>query len=204
MTKLILYLFLACFVSSANAEELEWKTVKAWENWFTFRVPSSFEQDPQSFKGEGYKWVVIFNHPDNKFSVSGSPYGYISQIDGENRGFKSPRDIFLVDEIQIGAEVVRKDGYEVFTQHTKSYTQVLFLVTNPDWGMSYRSLFFKYPEGLRVKYKELISKITKSYKPHQVESIIAEQSGAVQPATAPGSKPEGVQKTKPEPEGRSQ
>ena len=170
MKKLIHYLFLACFVLSADAEELEWKTVKAWESWFTFQVPSSFKQDPQSFKGEGYKWTVIWNHPDNEFSVSGSPYGYISQIDGDNRGFKSPRDLFLVDEIKPGAEVVRKDGYEVFTQHTKSYTQIFYIATNPNWGMSYRSLFIKYPEGQRAKYQELISKISKSYRISSPES----------------------------------
>ncbi len=174
MKKLKYYLFLACFVSSVSAAEVEWKTIKAWENWFTFGVPSSFNQDPQSFKGEGYKWVVILNHPDNKFSVSGSPYGYISQIDGENRGFKSARDLFLADEIKVGSKVAIKDGYEVFTQHSETYTQVLFLPANPDWGMCYRSLFIKYPKGERDRYDELINKIVESFKPFSTDMTNAE------------------------------
>ena len=118
--------------------------------------------------------MVILNHPDDKFSVSGSPYGYISQIDGENRGFKTPRDLFLADHIKPGAEVARMNGYEIFTQKTKSSTQVFFLMTNPYWGMSYRSLFFQYPDGRREKYHALISKIIESYKSPSAESTNAE------------------------------
>ncbi|MEM7792621.1 MAG: hypothetical protein AAF546_14545 [Verrucomicrobiota bacterium] len=40
--------------------------------------------------------------------------------------------------------------------------------------------------------------------PRLVKSIVGEQDGADQPATAPESKPEGKEKPQPEPEGRSQ
>ncbi|MEM7146847.1 MAG: hypothetical protein AAF591_17075 [Verrucomicrobiota bacterium] len=175
MVKSTFILCLALAAPTAGADESEWKTINHWKTWFEFRVPASFKQDPQIFKGEGHKWVIILNHPDGKFSVSGSPYGYISQIDGESRGFKSARDLFLADEIGVGAQVEREDGYEIYVQHTKSYTQAFFIPANPDWGMSYRWLFFEYPEGQREKYEELIRKITKSYKPSVPEPINAEQ-----------------------------
>jgi len=108
------------------------------------------------------------------------------------------RDLFLADEIGVGAQVEREDGYEIYVQHTKSYTQAFFIAAIPDWGMSYRSLFFKYPEGQRDKYEQLIRKITKSYKPS------VQQDGAEQSATAPESKQEGEQKPKPESEVRPQ
>jgi hypothetical protein len=159
------YLFFVCFASSAYADELEWKSVDAWQTWFTFRVPASFVEDPQSFKGEGHKWVVILNQPNSKFSVAGSPYGYISQIDGESRGFKSARDLFLADEVKIGAKILNKGGYEIFIQHKESYTQAYFLPANPDWGMCYRSLFFEYPKGQRHDYDDLINKMVDSFTP---------------------------------------
>jgi len=203
MFKSIFILCLALATPTAHADEQGWKTINHWETWFEFRVPTSFKQDPQSFKGEGYKWVIILNHPDGKFSVSGSPYGYISQIDGENRGFKSARDLFLADEVGVGARVEREDGYEIYIQHTESHTHAFFIAANPDWGMSYRWLFFKYPEGQRKEYEELIRKITKSYKPSVPEAINAEQDGAEQPATRSESKLEGGDKPQPEAEGRS-
>ena len=204
MFKSIFILCLALAAPTARADDQEWKTINHWETWFEFRVPTSFKQDPQSFKGEGHKWVIILNHPDGKFSVSGSPYGYISQIDGENRGFKSARDLFLADEVGVGAQVERKDGYEIYVQHTESHTQAFFIAANPDWGMSYRSLVFKYPEGQREKYEELIRKITKSYKPSVAEPSNAEQGGADQPATAPQSKPTDNSTPNPESKARPQ
>lgn len=203
MLKTIFILCLALAAPTAGADDQEWKTINHWKTWFEFRVPTSFKQDPQSFKGEGYKWMIILNHPDGNFSVSGSPYGYISQIDGENRGFKSARDLFLADKVGVGAQVERGDGYEIYVQQTESHTQVFFIAANPDWGMSYRSLFFKYPEGQRGKYVELIRKITKSYKPSVPETINAEQASNGQPATRSESKSEGGDKPQPEAEGRS-
>ena len=204
MTRL-LFLLLAIFGVACDADEKPWQTFDKWENWPEFRVPSSFTQDKKSFEGEGYKWVVIYNHPDGEFSVYASPYGYISEVDRHEYGFQSPRDVLLVYELRAGVKVEMRDGFEVFTQDSPTSTDLWFLMKNPEFGNCYDSLHFSYPEGQKSKYAKTIDAIVKSFRPSFAKGKkSAEQDGAEQPATAPESKPEGDQNLKPESEGRSQ
>jgi len=166
MIRLQIALFVLVLSGISFGEEQDYKVFSGRDrNYPSFEVPADFQLERFSGQDEANKWKVAFVSPDKSLRIVASPYGYVSDMYREKYGYESPRDVVLIENLNLKSVRLELNGIEVFKTAGESSVQFIYMDPEAPWGRCYNLLMISYAEEDRDKVGALIDRVAESFIP---------------------------------------
>jgi hypothetical protein len=130
--------------------------------------PEGFDIDPRSFTGD-LKWNLLLASKDLGVEIKASGYGHINPV-YMDRGFASPRDVILIEEVQLASRYLICNGYEIVIEEGKTHLLAVYIQKNSKWGGCFNTLSIMFPDGKLDEYRPIFDRIIQSFKPSYIRA----------------------------------
>jgi hypothetical protein len=147
-----------------KADEIDFIKFDNGNTWPIFKHPKFFQITDDSYKGEKNKWIAILKSDKENLILEVSPFGFVHQM-YKDKGFDSPRDVILIEEINVPTRRITKKDFEIIIEEREDKWCVFFIQNNPDWGRCYNTMIIKFKNGDGPKHSKVFDQIIHSFEP---------------------------------------